>query len=266
MLRYLKEAFWARADLPMIGALPVNALAVAGLGVFGLAEHAVWLIGLGLETGYLFLVANNPRFQRVIDGQRLLASREGAADGDERKAVFRAISMQARLRYEKQEEKVRAIGKLSRTAGEEDHFLLESNMDPLRKLCALHLRLLSAQARLQADAQPDKEGALARQAEALEAELAAGGGRMTATLRESKEATLDLTRKRLANAQKSRDTLAEIESDLERIETQLDLALENVRLDGRPTVVAGNLKLLNQILESNSALSGTDTAFLQSEG
>ena len=265
MLRYLKEAFWARASLPVIGALPVNALAVAGLGVFGLAEHALWLIGLGLETGYLFLVATNPRFQKVVDGRELLVSRDRGT-GDERRTVFRAIPMQARLRYEKQEEKVREIGKLSRTAEEEDNFLLESNLDPLRKLCALHLRLLSAQARLQADTQPDKEAALARQAEALESEIAAGGARMTATLRESKEATLELTRKRLANAQKSRDTLAEIASDLERIETQLDLALENVRLDGRPTVVSGNLKLLNQILESNSALSGTDTAFLESEG
>ncbi len=102
--------------------------------------------------------------------------------------------------------------------------------------------------------------------DALERELAANGERYSATLRESKQATLDLTRKRLASAQKCREGVVEIESDLARIEAQLDLALENTRLEGRPVALSGNLNLLNQILESNTSLGNLDAAFGEVEG
>ena len=83
---------------------------------------------------------------------------------------------------------------------------------------------------------------------------------MSASLRESKQATLELTQKRIANARRRAGTLAEIGSDLARIEAQVDLALEDAGLEGKPAVVTSNLNLLNQILESNSALGGFESS------
>ena len=77
-------------------------------------------------------------------------------------------------------------------------------------------------------------------------------------MRESKQATLELTQKRVANARRRTESLAEIASDLARIEAQVDLALEDAGLEGKPAVVTSNLNLLNQILASNTALSGVD--------
>ncbi len=260
MWRYLKGAFWAKADLPMVGPLPVNALALLGLGIFGCVEHALWLIAAGLETGYLYLLATNPRFQKVISAGDSMQTQKRAEDT--RRELLAALSSAARARSEQQEAKVRQIMELPRgSAGENEDWLLASNLDPLQKLCALHLRLLSAEARLKADGTQEKEASLARQVDALEQELAVSGERFSSTLRESKQATLELTRKRLANAQKCRESVAELESDLVRIETQLDLALEDARLEGRPSALSGNLNLLNQILESNSALSNLDVSF-----
>jgi hypothetical protein len=54
MVKYLKEAFWASPHMPGLEHVPVNALAVAAFGIFEFAESWIWLVGLGLETAYLY--------------------------------------------------------------------------------------------------------------------------------------------------------------------------------------------------------------------
>jgi hypothetical protein len=54
MVKYLKEAFWASPHMPGLEQVPVNALAVAAFGIFEFAESWIWLVGLGLETAYLY--------------------------------------------------------------------------------------------------------------------------------------------------------------------------------------------------------------------
>jgi hypothetical protein len=77
MWRYLKAAFLGRVSVPLLGALPVNAMAVAAVAVLGLLHPAVWLAGLGLETAYLFLTATSERFQKTVDAAALAERREG---------------------------------------------------------------------------------------------------------------------------------------------------------------------------------------------
>ncbi len=69
MLRYLAAAFTARPRVPGLGEVPFNLLGLAGLGILGLANPAFWVLGLGLEAAYLFGLASNARFQRVVDGR-----------------------------------------------------------------------------------------------------------------------------------------------------------------------------------------------------
>ena len=40
--------------MPGLEHAPVNALTVAAFGIFGFAESWIWLVGLGLETAYLY--------------------------------------------------------------------------------------------------------------------------------------------------------------------------------------------------------------------
>lgn len=251
MWRYLKEAFWAKADLPAVGPLPINALAVFGLGIFGCAEHAVWLLGVGLETAYLYTLATNQRFQKVVTARDQWQAQQSTerSRGD----LLAQLSPESKNRVEQIEGKLRRIAAL--TQGNEDGSLLgESNLDALEKLGELHLRLLGVEHDLQTAQQQTNEATLVRQAATLEQELSSGGTALSSALRESKQATLELTHKRLANTKRRAKSLAEVGSDLVRIEAQVELALEDAGLDGQPTVVASNLNLLNRILESNSAL------------
>ena len=251
MWRYLKEAFWARVNLPAAGPLPVNALAVLGVGILGCAEHALWLLGVGLETAYLYLLATNPRFQKVITARDHWQAQQSSERS--RRDLLAQLSPESRARLERLEDKIRRAVALSR--GETNAGLLgDSNLDAMEKLAALHLRLLGVEHDLQAVQQQTDEAGLARQAAILEQELQAGGGPLSTALRESKQATLALTQKRLANAKRRAESIAEVGSDLARIEAQVELALEDASLGGKPTIVASNLNLLNRILESNSAL------------
>ena len=251
MWRYLKEAFWARADLPTVGPLPVNALAVLGLGVFGFVEHPLWLLGLGLETAYLYTLTTNPRFRKVVQARANYQVRHTAEQT--RHDLLARLSPEARVRLEKLAAKIgRAI---ALTRGDETQDLLaDSNLDALEKLGDLHLRLLVAEQDLQTARQQTDEAALTRQSTTLVAELQSTSRPLSPALRESKQATLDLTRKRLANAARRAESLAEVASDLARIEAQVDLVLDDTGLGGKPAAVSGNLNLLNRILESNTAL------------
>ena len=254
MLRYLKEAFWLRVPTPLLGALPVNALACAGVGILGFAEHGLWLLGAGLETAYLFALATNPRFQRVIAARDLVGQR--AVMDRSHDELLAQLPPESRARLERLEAKVARIGSFLGADPDKD-LLAESTLDALGKLAAVHARLLLAERHLHAARTETDPTALARQAAALERELAAPDHpALSPTLVESKQATLDILRRRLANAQARDRSLAEVASDLTRIEAQVDLALEEASLHGtRPANAGGHLNLLDDILASNAALS-----------
>ena len=252
MWRYLKAAFWARADLPMVGPLPLNALAVFGCGVIGGVAHAAWLVGVGLETAYLYLLVSNPRFQTVVAARDHWQA--GRSDEQNRRDGLARLPADLRDRAEQVDSKIRRAAGLGGQESDAD-LLRDSNRDALEKLGALHLRLLGAECDLRTAQEHFDEAGLVQQAAALERELQGVASPLSAALRESKQATLALTKKRLANARRRAESLAEVRSDLARIEAQVELALEEASQEGRPTLVASNLNLLNRILESNRALS-----------
>lgn len=252
MWRYVKEAFWVHVRVPLVGPLPFNAVAVLGTGILGCAVHPLWLIGVGLETAYLFVLATHPRFQRVVAARELERTRK--TDEQIRRDQLDQLTTEARERLARLEAKIERIAVLYST-NESDNLLLDSSLEAVRGLGALHLRLLIAERTLQTASQQSDEKVLASQSAALARELA-NGEALSASLRESKQATLELTHKRQSNARRRAESLAEIQSDLARIEAQVDLALEDASLEGKPAVVTANLNLLNRILEGNSALSG----------
>jgi hypothetical protein len=85
---------------------------------------------------------------------------------------------------------------------------------------------------------------LQREIATLERELTTTQG----TLRASKEARLKLLRDRFDNVGTREASLAEIDSDLARIEAQIDLALEEATLRGRPTALSGHIQLTSELL------------------
>src|ERR1700736_2096044 len=72
-MRYLSEAFWAKMDVPYLGAIPFNVLGLAALALLGFGEPAFWPLGAGLEAAYLLVLSTTPRFRNVIDARGKIA-------------------------------------------------------------------------------------------------------------------------------------------------------------------------------------------------
>ncbi len=245
MIDYLKKAFWAGPVLPGLGRLPVNALATVGFTILGFGHPAFWLLGAGLEAAYLAFVSTDQRFQKWVDRQKRLAA-EPEVVAESREGLVQKLDPQARRRLAALEVKSARILQVAADA-QGTGFGLESSRDALGRLDWIYLKLLVARHHLESSRVQAGESDLKRQIADLEREMAAGGG--SSSLRTSRAARLDLLQQRLQNLERCDGTLKEIDSDLARIEAQVDLALENAALQKGGAVVAANLELGSEILK-----------------
>lgn len=241
MFRYVNQAFWAGPRIWGIGRIPWNALAVSAAVIFGFGEHSIWLAGLGAETLYLYALATNSRFQNLVDSRDL--ERIQGTDASSRDAMLKTLSPITVNKYRALEKKIADIERLYRMADADD-ILFDNNVDALQKLMITYLRLLAAQRTFFTIGSAD-EKQIGAQIETIEKSLQQAGG--SDSLRQSREATLALLRQRLRNFGRREESLAEIASDLTRIETQIDLALEDATLKGRPTAVSSHLDFVSQL-------------------
>src|SRR5215510_11441647 len=110
MFRYLKAAFFLRPRVPGLGGLPLNLMAVTAFGIAGFAHPAFWLLGLGLEASYLFVLSTHQRFHRIVDGATELKLQEEA--NQYRGLLIGRLSTGARKRLTTLEDKYARIKKL----------------------------------------------------------------------------------------------------------------------------------------------------------
>ncbi len=61
---YVRAAFSAR---PIGMFVPPNWVGLGAFALLGVANPGFWVLGAGLELGYLAVLATNQRFQRVVD-------------------------------------------------------------------------------------------------------------------------------------------------------------------------------------------------------
>jgi hypothetical protein len=250
-MRYLWHAFFARPDIPLLR-LPWNAIAMVAAAVAGWWDPAIWGVATAGEMMYLLTMASNPGFQRWIDERKLVELRGDTEEA--RRALLSRVGGAARQRYKKLEEKRLRLETLYRDHQSEDLFF-EGNRDALQKLTWLFLNLLVAQRNLVLAPSSDERD-LQTQITSLERELAASPSE---SARASKTATLRLLRERYDNITHRETSLAEIEADLARIETQFDLSLEEASLRGRPTAISANIELTSHLLGNVEDTSSTTT-------
>ncbi len=260
MLEYLKRAFWAGPQIPGLGRLPLNALALAGFGILGFAEPAFWLLGAGLEAAYLTAVSSHPRFQRLVEIQ--LRNQTSVTAEQSRQALIQTLDLPSRQRLVALEGKRGRVLDLAREAGE---FELESSRDALDRLIWTYLKLLVARRQLTASRDQASGADLKTRIASLERDLAAKES--PAALRDSQAATLRILRQRQENLESCDHTLKQVDSDLERVEAQIDLALESATVRGGGAIATANLELASQALEdldfgeSEAAVHALDAAY-----
>jgi len=261
--RYLKSAFLVSVDVPSLGRLPVNVLGAAAFAILGFAQPAFWLVGLAIEAVVVPALAFNPRFQKVVEAQSHVLSEESAEQ--KRQALVKLLESTAQQRLWALAKKCNQVLDVYRSQQAED-YIIDSNDQALKNLEWVYLKLLVARHHLLNPAS-ETEQSLEKKIAELEKDLS--DGEETESLRQSKTATLNILRKRLATMRKKQQTLEEIESDLTRIDNQVDLILENASVQGKPQTISADIELASDLLggsvfgEDESVISNLEQTYGQ---
>jgi len=263
--RYLKSAFLVSVDVPSLGRLPVNVLGTAAFAILGFAEPAFWLVGMAVEAAVVPALAFNPRFQKYVEAQSHQLS-EGNAE-QRRQALVKLLETSAQQRLWGLAKKCNQVLEVYRSQQAED-YMIESNDQALKNLEWVYLKLLVARHHL-LNPSSESEESLENKIKELDRDLRQG--EETESLRQSKMATLNILKKRLATMHKKQQTLEEIESDLTRIDNQVDLILENATVQQKPQTISADIELASDLLggsifgDDESAITDLERTYSRSK-
>jgi hypothetical protein len=252
--RYLARAFSAR---PLGMVVPPNWIGLAAMGMLGLVNPGFWVLGAGLEIGYLLVLATNQRFQRTVAAQSSLEARGG---WDTRIArTLATLDPRERRRYQDLVDRCRSILDLQMgTAAEAPHGL-DAQQEGLGRLTWMYLRLLAARHTIEhvlQGANSDQARDLARERDALDRRLATDA--LSAELRRSLEGQAEILRQRLARRGEADQQLAYIDAELTRIEHQVELIREQAALSTDP-------ELLSQRIDEIAATLGGTSQWIRDQ-
>lgn len=221
-LSYLGAAFNAR---PLGMPIPPNWLGLAAAGILGVMNPGFWLIGAGLELGYLLTLVSSARFRATVDAAHLQQA-SGSWEA-KRAALIDRLPASERRRQEALEERCRAV--LAHGQDGEQIALDGAQAESLAQLAWVHLRLLLSRSRLDqvvSEAEPPAE--LAKRIRELQKRIADPG--TSDGLKASLTSQLDILTSRQASHAGVREQLALIDAELERLRQQVELVREQVAL------------------------------------
>ena len=262
MWRYLKAAFLVGVDVPTLGRLPVNALAAAGFFILGFGHPGFWFLGAAAESVIIPALAFNKRFQNVVDAsERQISSGDSQA---KRSSLVQLLPAEYKRRLGDLERKCEKVLEVYRNA-QADQYIIDTNREALENLKWVYLKLLIARYHLLTAGTEDTPEALAKKVESLQSDL--GNSQDTPALRQSKTATLDILKRRLANVQRREQSVEEVESDLTRVESQVDLILDNAAMQGKPQTISTDIELASDLVsggmfgDAESAVADLDRSY-----
>lgn len=249
--KYVAAAFNAR---PWGMIVAPNWVGLAAVGLLGLTNPGFWVLGAGLELGYLLTLATNSRFQRTISSRPLEASR---AEWNDRIArLTERLAGDERERYDALADRCRSIIDLQTHGGSDVPHGVESQADGLGRLTWMFLRLLVARRTISSVLGSDDASSLEARARALERQAADES--MAADLRRSLGGQADILNQRIAQRSEAARKLAYIDAELARIEEQVELIREQAALSTDP-------ELLSQRIDQITATLGGTGQFIREQ-
>jgi hypothetical protein len=236
----MKAGFWqlVRAAFnarPFGMIVPPNWIGVAAVGLLGLVNPGFWVIGAGLELGYLSVLVSNRRFRRAIGARGLAGERrewEGKVD-----ELLARLSEPDRRRYVALAARCRTI--LTHPAGDAPVPGALSQDESLSRLAWIYLKLLLARqliARVLSPTATAGGGDIDRQIADLQARLAQPA--LSAELRRSLTGQLEILTQRRAQRVEAKQKLDYLDAECARIEQQVELLREQAALSTDPEVLS----------------------------
>ena len=244
-LDYVRAAFNAR---PFGMFVAPNWIGLGAFGLLGVMNPGFWVLGAGLELGYLLTLATNPRFQRAVAAGPQSALRSEWNTRIER--LTTQLNEEDRARYEALAARCRSIIDLQTHGGDELPHGVESQADSLGRLSWMFLRLLVARATILHVIQGGEDDELLERRRAGLARQAAD--ETTAPeLRRSLEGQIEILQQRIEQRRQAEQKLAYIDAELARIEEQVELIREQAALSTDPELLS------RRIDEITATLGGT---------
>jgi hypothetical protein len=232
--QYAKEAFNAR---PAGMFVPPNWIGVAAFGLLGLLNPGLWIVGAGLELGYLFVLVTNARFQNFVRG-KVAARTQKAEEGKLETLVSRLEPLDKKL-YATLEARCQAIlQKQDGTVSEPD---IQLQREGLGRLLWIYIRLLLTRRSIQkvlenAGPAAGKAGSLEERAKVLEEQLK--DTTLPDELRRSLTSQAEILQQRILGQKEARTKKDVVEAELTRIAEQVELLRDQVMLAADPAVVS----------------------------
>jgi hypothetical protein len=254
---YITAAFNAR---PFGMFVAPNWIGLGAFGLLGTMEPGFWLLGAGLELGYLMALATNERFQRLVAAVPLV---EATADWNKRiQALLGRLDAGDRRIYDLLSQRCRSIIDLQlHGASAEVPGGLETQADSLGRLSWMFLRLLVARRTIrQVIGESGDVVDLRRRASAIERQQADASltPPLSDELRHSLAGQLEILKQRLLQRTDADRKLAYIDAELERIQQQVELIREQAALSTDP-------ELLSQRIDEITATLGTTGQWIRDQ-
>jgi len=256
---YVKEAFNIRVHVPGLGGLPVNWLYLVGVGIAGVALPPLWLAGAAGEIALLAGLSSSRRFQTAARAR--LKARHGAEDETALDTLVTTLSQGSRAKHDEFEAKCDEILSIAQRLGHADSDMLETysvHLAELRKVYARMLMLLQLLFRYTADWERNDP---APKIEAIEKELA--GDDVPDSVRKSREATLEILRRRLESRKQISARAHVIQSELARLEQQIALIRDEALLTRDPAVLSESMDAAAGVLEEHTVWLQENEALLE---
>jgi hypothetical protein len=246
-LDYVAAAFNAR---PLGMFVAPNWIGLAALGLLGVSNPGFWVLGAGLEIGYLVLLSTNGRFQRLVAARRLSGAR---GDWDRRiQDALARLNERDRRRYTTFAERCRSIIDLQLTGTSSIPHGVEAQTDSLGRLSWMYLKLLVAQdviTDVLGETGDGDAAELARRQASLRRQLE--NPDLNPELRRSLDGQTEILGQRLDRRTEAQRKLTYIEAELSRMEQQVELIREQAALSTDPE------RLSQQIDDIAATLGGT---------
>lgn len=233
---YLKEAFHLKVSVPLLGYMPLNKMLLAVFAVAGLAHPAFWFLGMAYEAAYLTFLPGNERFQKVVDGRKL--QEEKARTVHKQVELYDELDPSSRERYQG----LQALcAEMLRSAEQMPGPLVSDDLKTggMAQLLQIFLRLLHSRIKIKDILMKTNHEEIVTDINDLESKLA--GQSEGSPMHRSIKGSLEIQKKRLENLVRATENLKITESELDRIENQMNLVREEMAVTSDPTVISTRL-------------------------
>jgi hypothetical protein len=228
--------------------MPVTQMLLVAFGLAGFVNPGFWLLGVGALVAWVGGRSSSERFQRLLQAQRIAARTESAEVRMQK--LFERLQPASQSRYRALVVQCREVLGLGGT--DSDGSPTDIRAGNLNQLLWLFLRLLASREGIQDTVARVDRRQLEVNIGTLKSRLGAAGDPDSALAR-SLKATLEIQEKRLVNLDNAANSLAVIDAELERIETQVRLVREEAAMSGgSPDMLSARLDAVSSTLSETS--------------